>query len=192
MREVRMRNFCWGWTGFEAREAVVEWFRQEGLLEEIRDYTHEVGHSYRSHVPIEPYLSDQWYIAVKKPIEHLAEKFGKGVIDGTDVPRNSLAGLSLSPLIEGRLRIIPERYGKTYQGGWENLRDWPISRQLWWGQSDTGVVESGRHKNRCEHGTFSTIVETEQGSVTYACVKADLRNSKGDGIGRLGQRFRCS
>jgi valyl-tRNA synthetase len=122
-----------GMDRFEAREAIVEWFRQEGLLEEVRPYSHEVGHSYRSHVPIEPYLSDQWYIAVKKPIEYLAEKFGKGFIEGTDVPVNSLAGLALKPLLDGRLKFIPERYAKTYQAWIENLRDWPISRQLWWG-----------------------------------------------------------
>ncbi len=122
-----------GMDRFEAREAVVDWFRQENLLEEVRDYTHEVGHSYRSHVPIEPYLSDQWYIAVKKPIAHLVDKFGTGMIEGTDVPVNSLAGLALKPLLDGRLRFIPERYAKTYQTWLENLRDWPISRQLWWG-----------------------------------------------------------
>ena len=65
--EPEARNLL-GMDRFEAREAIVEWFRQENLLEEIRDYTHEVGHSYRSHVPIEPYLSDQWYVAVKQPI----------------------------------------------------------------------------------------------------------------------------
>ena len=122
-----------GMDRFEAREAIVEWFREEGLLEEIKPYSHEVGHSYRSHVPIEPYLSDQWYIAVKKPIEHLKKKFGSGFIEGTDVPVNSLAGLALKPLLDGRLRFIPERYAKTYQAWLENLRDWPISRQLWWG-----------------------------------------------------------
>jgi valyl-tRNA synthetase len=122
-----------GMDRFEAREAVVDWFRQEDLLEEVRDYAHEVGHSYRSHVPIEPYLSDQWYIAVKQPIAHLAQKFGEGLIEGTDVPVNSLAGLALKPLLDGRLRFIPERYAKTYQTWLENLRDWPISRQLWWG-----------------------------------------------------------
>jgi valyl-tRNA synthetase len=122
-----------GMDRFEAREAIVEWFRQENLLEDVREYTHEVGHSYRSHVPIEPYLSDQWYIAVKKPIEHLREKFGEGLIEGTDVPINSLAGLALKPLLDGRLRFIPERYAKTYQTWLEKLRDWPISRQLWWG-----------------------------------------------------------
>ena len=118
---------------FEAREAIVEWFRTEKLLEDVREYSHEVGHSYRSHVPIEPYLSDQWYIAVKKPIEHLKEKFGHGLIEGTDVPLNSLAGLALKPLLDGRLRFIPDRYAKTYQSWLQNLRDWPISRQLWWG-----------------------------------------------------------
>jgi len=133
-----------GMDRFEAREAIVEWFRQEGLLEDVREYVHEVGHSYRSHVPIEPYLSDQWYIAVKKPITNLrftiadcrfeTEKHdGATYIKGTDVPVNSLAGLALGPLLDGRLRFIPERYAKTYQTWLENLRDWPISRQLWWG-----------------------------------------------------------
>ena len=141
-----------GMDRFEAREAIVEWFRQEKLLEEVRDYTHEVGHSYRSHVPIEPYLSDQWYIAVKKPISNFnpstmlrtgfqisdlrceTEKHdGVTYIKGTDVPVNSLAGLALAPSLEGRVRFIPERYTKNYQNWLENLRDWPISRQLWWG-----------------------------------------------------------
>jgi valyl-tRNA synthetase len=139
-----------GMDRFEAREAVVEWFRQENLLEDVREYTHEVRHSYRSHVPIEPYLSDQWYIAVKKPIKWhrlparentakpvLSKAEGMAVpqelIEGTDIPVNSLAGLALKPLLDSRLRFTPERYAKTYQTWLENLRDWPISRQLWWG-----------------------------------------------------------
>jgi len=125
-----------GMDRFEAREAIVEWFREEGLLEEVRPYAHEVGHSYRSHVPIEPYLSDQWYIAVKKPIPSLVARdssLGESLIEGTDVPVASLAGLALKPLLDGRLKFNPERYAKTYQTWLENLRDWPISRQLWWG-----------------------------------------------------------
>ena len=179
-------KFCWtdweqiknpdaenliGMDRFEAREAIVEWFREEGLLEEVRPYAHEVGHSYRSHVPIEPYLSDQWYIAIKKPIDHLTPKFGKGLIEGTDVPVNSLAGMALKPLLDGRLKFIPERYAKTYQAWLENLRDWPISRQLWWGHQIPVWSKAGRQKNLCEHGIFGTVVETEQGPVTYACVK---------------------
>jgi valyl-tRNA synthetase len=125
-----------GMDRFEAREAVVEWFRQEKLLEDVREYSHEVGHSYRSHVPIEPYLSDQWYIAVKKPIPSLVARdssLAEELIEGTDVPVYSLAGLALKPLLDGRLRFIPERYKETYRSWLENLRDWPISRQLWWG-----------------------------------------------------------
>jgi valyl-tRNA synthetase len=160
-----------GMDRFEAREAIVEWFRQEGLLEEIRPYAHEVGHSYRSHVPIEPYLSDQWYIAVKKPIDHLANKFGKGLIDGTDVPVNSLAGMALKPLMDERLKFVPERYAKTYQAWLENLRDWPISRQLWWGHQIPVWSKAGKHKNRCGNDTSCIVSETEQGIVTYACVR---------------------
>jgi len=161
---------------FEAREAVVEWFRQEKLLEDVREYAHEVGHSYRSHVPIEPYLSDQWYIAVKKPIEHLAKKFNSGLIDGTDVPVNSLAGLALKPLLDGRLRFTPERYAKTYQSWLENLRDWPISRQLWWGHripiwwklGGGGQLENELSKQPDK--VVFELTDSDNGAITYACV----------------------
>lgn len=159
-----------GMDRFEARQAIVEWLRQQGLLEEVRPYSHQVGHSYRSHVPIEPYLSDQWYIAVKKPIEHLGKRFGTGLIPGTDVPYNSLAGMALSPLLAGRLRFIPDRYARTYQGWLENLRDWPISRQLWWGHripiwSKAGLAEVPRHE-----AAATMVRQTEQGPVSYVCV----------------------
>ncbi len=163
-----------GMDRFEAREAIVEWFRQEKLLEDVRDYAHEVGHSYRSHVPIEPYLSDQWYIAVKKPIEHLAEKFGAGLIEGTDVPANSLAGLALKPLVDGRLQFIPERYSKTYQNWLENLRDWPISRQLWWGHRIPIWSKAGRDAplpDQCAGADAiqSISAESDEGPVTFVC-----------------------
>ncbi|MHC5157690.1 MAG: class I tRNA ligase family protein, partial [Planctomycetota bacterium] len=163
-----------GMDRFEAREAIVEWFRQEKLLEDVRDYAHEVGHSYRSHVPIEPYLSDQWYIAVKKPIEHLAEKFGSGMIEGTDVPVNSLAGLALKPLLDGRVRFIPERYTKNYQGWLENLRDWPISRQLWWGHQ-IPVWTSNRPPEGIDESTisFQQHTDDEGQNKFYVCVAAD-------------------
>ena len=170
-----------GMDRFEAREAIVEWFRQENLLEEVREYTHEVGHSYRSHVPIEPYLSDQWYITVKKPIDHLKEKLGEGLIEGTDVPVNSLAGLALKPLLDGRLRFIPDRYAKTYQTWLENLRDWPISRQLWWGHRIP--IWSKHSDEKSEHGLSqlqdkicSEHINSEEGSITYLCVAPGNEN----------------
>lgn len=178
---------------FEARAAIVEWFRQEKLLEDVRDYTHEVGHSYRSHVPIEPYLSDQWYVAVKKPIsdievrisdwvaEHpdLVESGGElTVLKGTDVPIDSLAGLALAPLLDGRLRFVPERYAKTYQTWLENLRDWPISRQLWWGHripvwSKAGTHSAGNHE---KHQVHVVVGETDEGPVTYLSIADDCES----------------
>jgi len=167
-----------GMDRFEAREAIVEFFRTEKLLEDIREYTHEVGHSYRSHVPIEPYLSDQWYIAVKKPIDHLADKFGSDMIDGTDVPANSLAGLALKPLLDGKLRFIPQRYAKTYQGWLENLRDWPISRQLWWGHRIPIWTKVGENSQLPDlsNGVSSVTGQSDDGPVTFACVADDKKD----------------
>jgi valyl-tRNA synthetase len=175
-----------GMDRFEAREAIVEWFRQEKLLEDVRDYTHEVGHSYRSHVPIEPYLSDQWYIAVKKPIDNgrltiddcrceVEKRDGVTYIKGTDVPVNSLAGLALTPLLEGRVRFIPERYTKNYQGWLENLRDWPISRQLWWGHQipvwsrsfESNDMEAFQILDQVLPDILEDILESRQGDESY-------------------------
>ena len=99
-----------GQERYEARENVVEEMDKLGLLEKTESYETQVGHSDRSKTPIEPYLSDQWFVKM----EDLAESAMQAVRDG-------------------RVRFTPERYSNSYLDWLGEKRDWCISRQLWWG-----------------------------------------------------------
>ncbi|MFG0252921.1 MAG: valine--tRNA ligase, partial [Phycisphaerales bacterium JB038] len=130
-----------GMDRYEAREAIVDWFRASNLLEEVKPYSHTVGHSYRSHVAIEPYLSDQWYVKVTDErlagaaLRSMAKEQRAAGTTCTWKEGDPFADTSASPTEEERdgLRFFPERYAKTFQTWHENIRDWCISRQLWWG-----------------------------------------------------------
>ncbi len=98
-----------GMDRMEARKAVVEKIEALGLLSKVEDYTHNVGYSQRSNVAIEPYLSSQWFL------------------------RYPAVGPSTSAVENGEIRFHPERWAKTYLHWMGNIRDWCISRQLWWG-----------------------------------------------------------
>jgi valyl-tRNA synthetase len=98
-----------GLDRMEARQAVVEELTGQGLLLKTEDYVHNVGYSQRSHVPIEPYLSEQWFL--KYPSVETSAK----------------------AVEEGSISFDPDRWTKTYAHWMQNLRDWCISRQLWWG-----------------------------------------------------------
>jgi valyl-tRNA synthetase len=99
-----------GMDRFECRKRIVEDFERDGTLIKIEDYRHKVGHCYRCKTIVEPNLSLQWFVRTKP----LAEKATEAVRDG-------------------RTRIIPEMWKKTYFEWMENIRDWCISRQIWWG-----------------------------------------------------------
>ena len=95
---------------FECREEIVEDFERNGILIKIEDYHHVVGHCYRCKTIVEPNLSLQWFVKAKP-----------------------LAKTSIEAVRSGRTKIIPEVWGKTYFEWMENIRDWCISRQIWWG-----------------------------------------------------------
>ncbi len=99
-----------GQDRYEAREGVVAELERLGLMEKIEEHENQVGHSDRSKTPIEPYLSDQWFVKM----EDLAESAMEAVRDG-------------------RVKFTPERYSKSYLDWLGEKRDWCISRQLWWG-----------------------------------------------------------
>ena len=94
----------------EARENVVAQLDEEGLLDKVEDFSHAVGHCERCDDVVEPIVSDQWYIKMKP-----------------------LAQPAVDAVVDGRISIVPERFTKVYLNWLENIRDWPISRQLWWG-----------------------------------------------------------
>jgi valyl-tRNA synthetase len=112
-----------GLDRFAARKKIVHDLEAQGLLAAVKDYTHNVGHCDRCKSIVEPRLSTQWFIAVNKKAE------GRGA---------SLAELAIAavkPDANDRkaIRFTPEMYEKTYLNWMENIHDWCISRQLWWG-----------------------------------------------------------
>ena len=99
-----------GMDRFACRKAVVRDLKESGLIEKIERYTHTVGHCQRCDTLVEPYLSDQWFVRMEP-----------------------LARPAIQAAREGTLRFYPERWNKVYLNWLENIRDWCISRQLWWG-----------------------------------------------------------
>ncbi len=99
-----------GMDRFDVRKQISKDLEAAGLMERVEDYINNVGLSERTKVPIEPRLSLQWFVKM----EHFAD-------------------MSLSPVMDDIIRFVPEKYKNTYRVWLENIKDWCISRQLWWG-----------------------------------------------------------
>ncbi len=99
-----------GLDRYDARKKVVARLTEFNLIEKIEEHTHNVGYSERGNVPIEPYLSEQWFMKM-----------------------NELAKPALEAVQKGEIKFHPAHWVKTYEHWMENIQDWCISRQLWWG-----------------------------------------------------------
>jgi len=99
-----------GMDRFDVREQISKDLAEAGLLEKVEDYVNNIGLSERTKVPVEPRLSLQWFVKM----QHFADE-------------------SLAPVMDDIIRFVPEKYKTTYRLWLENIQDWCISRQLWWG-----------------------------------------------------------
>ncbi|MCD4830131.1 MAG: valine--tRNA ligase [Candidatus Cloacimonetes bacterium] len=99
-----------GLDRYDCRKKIVAMLEENGLLEKIEDHEHSVGRCYRCETVIEPYLSDQWFVRMKP-----------------------LAAPAIDVVNDGQVRFVPDRWTKVYLHWMENVRDWCISRQIWWG-----------------------------------------------------------
>ena len=99
-----------GMDRYEAREAIVADLEREGYLVKVEDYSHNVGTCYRCHNDVEPMSSEQWFVKMEP-----------------------LARPAIKVVEDGEVKFVPERFSKTYLNWMYNVRDWCISRQLWWG-----------------------------------------------------------
>jgi len=99
-----------GMDRFEAREAVLKALKEKQLLDKVVPYAHSVGHCYRCNTVVEPTVSTQWFVRIKP-----------------------LADSAVEAIRDGRIQFIPEHWNKTFYEWMENIHDWCISRQLWWG-----------------------------------------------------------
>jgi len=111
-----------GMDRFEARKKIVADLDAQGLLAEVKPHKLMVPRGDRTGVVLEPMLTDQWFVAMSKPAP-----------EGTHFPGKSIAEVALQKVAGGEIQFVPENWSTTYNQWLNNIQDWCVSRQLWWG-----------------------------------------------------------
>ena len=133
-----------GWERFAARRAIVEQLERERLLEKVEPHNIALGRCDRCDTAVEPVVSKQWFVQMKP-----------------------LAQPAIQAVTEGRIRIVPERFTRVYLNWMESIRDWCVSRQLWWGQripvwycDDCGeLTVEIEDPSQCPHCASSNLIQ---------------------------------
>ncbi len=133
-----------GMSREDCRKQIIIDMKEAGLLEKIEDYNNKVGYSERTNVPIEPKLSMQWFLKM----EHLAD-------------------IALKPVVDGDIKFYPSKYINLYRHWLENIKDWCISRQLWWGHQIPAYY--------LPEGGF-VVAETKEEALKLAIEKSGNKN----------------
>jgi valyl-tRNA synthetase len=141
-----------GMTVEEARAAIVRDLEDEGFLDHVEDYVLSVGHCNKCHTVIEPIPGEQWWIDVHKEY----------------APGRSFSSAAAAAVREGRIRIVPQRFEKVFLNWMDNIRDWCISRQIWWGHQVPVWY--------CENG--HTIVQVDDPASCPECGSTALRQDQ--------------
>ncbi len=123
-----------GMDRYEARKAILEDLKADGFLVQVKDHDNSVGHCERCGTVVEPLISKQWFVRMREMAEQALKEY-----------------------TDGNLKFVPDRMGKIYQNWLENIRDWCISRQLWWGhrlpvyycEDCSEVTASKHHPGKC-------------------------------------------
>ena len=144
-----------GMDRMDVRKQIASDLEAAGLMEKIEDYNNKVGYSERTHVPIEPKLSTQWFLKM----QHFAD-------------------LALQPVMDDDIAFYPQKYKNTYRHWLENIKDWCISRQLWWGHRIPAYYFTANGKRECVVAPTATEALAKAKAMCSTLTAADLEQDE--------------